>query len=288
MISGGTWSGGSVAVQSEPVTPTPALTIAPADTSGPAPTDSVPTPFVIIATAPAPEIAVVPTGRSSSAQPTLALTDFDTRGLRVEMLALFTAGNAGDQPALYSAARSRWPESGSLVAGEIGIGPEGTPIVRAVYLEDSNGLRLNDAGELALKVYFGEDGTGNDLTVSVQTTDGKTSFPVANNVSSSGDNYIRFNLPPGGKEIVGNINPGDHFILALTRPATRAISGSAPTPTSVYTPPPTLTAPPTTEVPPPTPRLTPAQRLYPNATHSIVNAFHAAKRCACRAATRGI
>ncbi len=293
MITGGTGPNGSATAQSAPVavpvvlpspTPTTTPTIAPTDIPAPAPT-----PIIIVVTPPAPETTVVPTGRPPPMQQTLTLTDFATTGLTVQMLALFAAGNAGDQPALYSAAGSKWLESGSLVEGETDIGPDGTAIVRITYLEDGNTLRLNDSAALALKDYFGADGEGNDLMVWVQTAEGSIHFPVVSNVKSSGGNFINFNLPPEGNAIVGGINPGERFILALTKPVSTttasvalptrvrsAVSTSEPT----HTPVPSATLPPTptATLPPSTPTLTPAERLYPNPTHSVVKDLEKGKR----------
>ena len=59
-------------------------------------------------------------------QSELALSDFDQDGLEVEALALFIAGDAGSEPALYNAS-SRWDASGELLDGEIGISAGNVP-----------------------------------------------------------------------------------------------------------------------------------------------------------------
>ena len=46
-------------------------------------------------------------------QSELALSDFDQDGLEVEALALFVAGDAGSEPALYNVS-SRWDASGEV------------------------------------------------------------------------------------------------------------------------------------------------------------------------------
>ena len=148
------------------------------------------------------------------------MSDFDDDGLEAEVLALFVAGNSGDEPALYNSA-SRWTASGSLLEGsDIGIGEDEEAIVRVMYLESYGGgevLRLNDAGELALSDYFGEGGDGNDLTISVQTSDGVVSFPASGG-HSAGGNYVNFNIPNEAGSLIADIGEGDRFILALTRP----------------------------------------------------------------------
>ena len=64
--------------------------------------------------------------------------------LEVEALALFVAGDAGSEPALYNVS-SRWDASGELLAGEIGIGPDNVPVQRVMSLSDGATLRFNDA-----------------------------------------------------------------------------------------------------------------------------------------------
>ena len=134
------------------------------------------------------------------------------------MAALFEAGDAGSDPALYSASGSRWTESGSLVDGEALLG-EGSSIVR-VMLPESDGslLRLNDGGPLVLRDYFGSSGDGADLTVWIQTAQGAASF-AASDVRSVGSSYVNFNVPQAARSTLSGIASGDRFILALTRPA---------------------------------------------------------------------
>ena len=79
-------------------------------------------------------------------------------------------------------------------------------------------LRLNDAGALVLKDYFGAGGAGHDLTVWVQTAEGKASF-AASDVYSAGSNYVNFNLPPDARALIAGIEAGERFILGLTRPS---------------------------------------------------------------------
>ena len=110
------------------------------------------------------------TPESSEAQETadLSLSDFDQEGLETEVLALFVAGDEGDEPALYNAG-DRWDASGSLVEGDVDLGPDEVELQRVMYLPDGDVLRLNDAGALVLKDYFGAGGAGHDLTVWVHS-----------------------------------------------------------------------------------------------------------------------
>ena len=130
---------------------------------------------------------------------------------------MFEAGDAGSEPALYSASGSRWTESGSLVDGEVLL-DEGSSIVR-VMLPKSDGslLRLNDGGPLVLRDYFGSSGDGADLTAWIQTAQGAVSF-AASDVGSVGSSYVNFNVPQAARSTLSGIASGDRFILALTRP----------------------------------------------------------------------
>ena len=192
----------------------------------------------------------------AAAQGQLSLSDFDREGLEVEALALFIAGDAGSEPALYNAS-SRWDASGELLDGEIGIGQDDVPVQRIMSLSDGATLRFNDAdGDLSLKDHFGANGDGSDLTVWVQTAGGSVSFP-ASGFGSAGGNYINFNVPSNAAAHVAGIGAGDRFILALTRPT--PIPTPSPTPSPTPTPEPTPTPTPSpTPTPTPSPTPTPA------------------------------
>ena len=173
-------------------------------------------------------------GGVSASDSSLELSDFNREGLEVEVAALFEAGGAGSDPALYSASGSRWTESGSLVDGEVLLG-EGSSIVR-VMLPQSDGslLRLNVDGPLVLRDYFGSSGGGADLTVWIQTAQVAVSF-AASDVSSVGSSYVNFSVPQAARSTLSGIASGDRFILALTRPAPEP----DPTPTPEPAPEPT-------------------------------------------------
>lgn len=165
----------------------------------------------------------VPSG-PAHAQAGPELADFDRAGLAVEALALFTAGDTGDEPALYSAAGS--------------LGPDAEAIVRVLYVASYDGgavLRLNDAGPLVLREYFGPGGAGNDLTVWVQTAGSTVRFP-ASGVRSVGGNYVNFGVGAAAAPVLGGIAAGDRFILALTRPAPAPTVTATSTATATGTP----------------------------------------------------
>ena len=199
-----------------------------------------------------------------AAQGQLSLSDFDREGLEVEALALFIAGDAGSEPALYNAG-SRWDASGELLDGEIGISAGNVPVQRVMALSDGATLRFNDAdGDLSLKDYFGANGDGSDLTIWVQTAGGSVSFP-ASGFHSAGGNYINFNVPSNAAARIAGIGAGDRFILALTRPT--PIPTPSPTPSPTPTPEPTPTPTPSpTPTPEPTPTPTPSPTPTPEPT----------------------
>ena len=155
----------------------------------------------------------------------LTVADFADNGLETVVLASFDSG--GDTT-FYSAADSRWGESGKLVEGDVDLN-ENTRIVR-VMAPNSDGslLRLNDNGGLTLRDFFGPSGTGADLTVWVQTSAGKASFP-ANDIDKVGGNYVNFKVPSDDRSILTGIGSGDRFLLALTRPAPNTPAAGDPT-----------------------------------------------------------
>ena len=203
------WSPSRIAVSEISSTAPPTTTTtAPATT-----TTTTTTPATTTTTTTAPP-------NNGGTQSQLRLSDFDREGLEVEALALFTAGEAGSAPALYSASGSRWTASGSLLAGDAAIGPDQEAIVRIMHVMSEQGnstLRLNDGGPLVLGDYFGSGGAGHDLTVWVQTAGGTTSF-AASSYRSVGGNYINFGLSSQTANLIADISAGDRFILALTRP----------------------------------------------------------------------
>ena len=159
----------------------------------------------------------------------LSVADFDQRGLETVVLASFDAG--GDTT-LFAAADSRWGAVGTLVEGDVAFDDD-TSITR-VMLPNSDGslLRLNDSdGDndgLVLRDFFGQSGTGADLTVWVQTSSGTVNF-AASDTDTVGKNYVNFNVPTSSRAVVSGIDTGDRFLLALTRPAPNTAATGDPT-----------------------------------------------------------
>ena len=176
---------------------------------------------------PTPSPSPPPTPSPSPAE--LALSDFDREGLETEALALFVAGDAGSEPALYNVS-SRWDASGELLDGDVYIGPGDVPLQRILHQAGSATLRFNDGNaDLSLKDYFGTGGPGRHLTIWAQTAGERVSFP-ARAVASAGGNYVNFNVPSAANALFAGIGSGDRFILALTRPAKQSQTETANTP----------------------------------------------------------
>ena len=70
-------------------------------------------------------------------------------------------------------------------------------------------------------------GEGLEATVHVQTLDGVESFEVDGAISTSGSNFIRFNIPSALSTLLNGISIGDRFIFAITAPVVSAFTGDA-------------------------------------------------------------
>ena len=87
--------------------------------------------------------------------PELELSDFDRKGMRVDVLALIRAG-AGANGAIYAT-----PPRGSVgerVAGELGLGRDETVITRIRRLRGGTMVLINDNAPLVLADYSGLPG----------------------------------------------------------------------------------------------------------------------------------
>ena len=157
----------------------------------------------------------------------LELTDFDLSGLDADTLALIDA-TAGE---FWYIGAPRTPLTGTLLAGELGIGASNTVITRFRRHNILGTLFLvlnddNNPGPLSLIDYFGTGGAGNDLTLHLQDDTGHASMPVAGQIDGTGgDAWIRFRLTTAVQTVATRIDSGGRFLFALTRPspALRAI-----------------------------------------------------------------
>ena len=155
----------------------------------------------------------------------LALADFDTTGLEVDMLALLRAGSGGGGTLFALPPRG---VVGALLGGDIGLGPDDEHITR-IRRRGGDSLAFNDNGPLSLADYFGPGGDGADLTLYVQTVAGVGSLPVSM-ATSAGGNFIQFGpLGSALDALVDDIADGHRFIVAFARPAPVeiAVSGTA-------------------------------------------------------------
>ena len=170
----------------------------------------------------------VPTGGGVVAQAPLTLADFDAAGKEVELLALIEAGPnnlINGIVLLYQV--SPWnPPAGTLVDGELGIGPDNAAVTRIRLRRNLEQIQINHGTSgFSLQTYLGVGGAGSNLTGHFQSSDGSVTFPVAG--QSFGSGYASFDYPQSQRQIVTGIATGDRFILAFYRdlPPPAQVSG---------------------------------------------------------------
>ena len=157
---------------------------------------------------------LVPTGGKVVAQETLTLADFDATGKEVVLLALVIAEDLANSSGTVYQAAPRSPTVGSLVAGELGIGPDNVPIDLIRLGVDS--IQVNHSTEgFLLREYFRDDGAGSDLTGHFQSSDGSATFPLGG--ENNGSKYAVFNFPASQRALIIETGTGDLFILAFYR-----------------------------------------------------------------------
>ena len=145
------------------------------------------------------------------------LTDFNSAGLQVVMLARITAGGGG---VFYADGVSRTPASGSLTGGSLTIDDptstaDGGPFTRFRYVTQQ--INLNDNAAWDQGVYW--RGDGRDLTLYVQTDSQVMSIAVADQFDNAAGNFVRFNLPTAFRTFLAGIGSGTDMLLAFARPA---------------------------------------------------------------------
>ena len=162
----------------------------------------------------------------------LQLSDFDTAGKQVDVLALINGNNG----AIWYADRNRPPAVGSLSAGELGISGTETLISRIWHYAD-NRLRLQDNDQpmtLALNTYFGPGGAGNDLSITIQDETGAATQVIAGNIERSGGQFVNLEITREMETVADRIDGGGLFILALWR------TGNQPPTVAIVTAPATV------------------------------------------------
>ena len=155
-----------------------------------------------------------------------ALTDFDSSGLQVVMLARLTTGSGG---VFYADGVNRTPAAGSLRAGSLTIDDptttqDGGPFTRIRYVD--NQLNLNDNAAWNQQTYFAGD--GNDLRIYIQTDAQVMSAPVSGNFAAGG-NFVRISVPTAMQTFLAGIGSGADILIAFARP-----SGTAPVAQSAW------------------------------------------------------
>ena len=156
----------------------------------------------------------VPTGGPVVAQGTLTLADFDAAGKEVVLLALVNAFDLANSSGTVYQAAPRSPTAGSLVAGELGIGPNNVPV--DLIRLNTNSIQVNHSTEgFLLREYFRDDGAGSDLTGHFQTSDGSATFALGG--ENNGSKYAVFDFPASQSALIDGTGTGDLFILAFYR-----------------------------------------------------------------------
>ena len=160
------------------------------------------------------------TGGSISANVTkveaFGLSNFDDEGLWVDVKAIITAGSSSDndwyRPSSNVGTLEDTANSDIWLNGD---NVTGTAINRIRY--SNNILTLNDADiptALTLSTHFGS-GTSN-WTLHIQTRGGVASTDI---LTGAGNSFARFRFDdPADRTLLAEIDEGDQFIIALTRP----------------------------------------------------------------------
>ena len=157
-------------------------------------------------------------------KPPLLLSDYDQTGKVFDVLALIEAGAPND---IFQ--QSPLTARGSVLEGDIGIGPDDTYITRIRMRLDGAQIIIREAdltaggtsAPLDIFAYLGDGGDGNDLNLDIMTLGGSFSTPVAGNFDSAGNSavQVRLNVPSGKHDILDDIGAGDRFIIAFWREA---------------------------------------------------------------------
>ena len=162
-------------------------------------------------------------------KPPLTLASYDQTGKSFEVLALIESSNRND---VFQ--QSTFPAMGTLLDGEVGVGPDETILnriritpsaTRIILREDDLNIDGN-AAVLDSRDYF-LNGDGSDLTLTIVTVDGSVDIPIADNIdTSSGTNttQLRVNIPTADRSVVNAIDDGDRFIIALWREGPTAVN----------------------------------------------------------------
>ena len=158
-------------------------------------------------------IAGIPSAGGDLTVSGLILSDFDSTGLVVDVLALIVASGGTD---FYR--DSDRGGTDTPLDGELGLGTSETVISRLRW--DGSLLILNDNNspqELDIGAYLGTGGAGSGLSLYLQNDTSVVSFVISDHLDISGGNFIRLIPPADFIAIVNGISTGDRFIFALAQ-----------------------------------------------------------------------
>ena len=208
-----------VSPQPQEVTASPSITgtvsvAAPVTQGLPQPQQVTAAPSITgIVTVAAPVTQVLP-------QPLLALDDFDTTGLELEALALFTAGTQDSAGRIWG--RSPRTVLGTLESGEFDINND-TQQINEIRVFATT-LRFLKNGGTAFSTLFDPSsapaGILSDLTITFQTgadANQIASWTIASEYLNSGGNFLNISIPSAHRALLNGIGNGDRFLVALTK-----------------------------------------------------------------------
>ena len=120
-------------------------------------------------------------------------------------------------------------ERGTLLEGEVGIGPDNVQITRIRKRNNGQQIIIREANldangndvNFNSANYFNTGGAGNDLVLDIVTLSGTLTMAVNGNIDSSGTNttQVRLDIDSSFQAILNDIVENDRFIIALWRPS---------------------------------------------------------------------
>ena len=150
----------------------------------------------------------------------LTISDFDSAGLDVDVLALITADAP---PAIY--ADSNRGGSQTPDVGELGLGTNETLITRIQVTNGGTAISLNDndvPSALTLSSFFGSSNVISSWTFTIQTADHVSS---SDQLASTGGGYANFFFHKADDiASLNGISAGDKFIVAVWKTASIDVS----------------------------------------------------------------
>ena len=147
------------------------------------------------------------------------LADSDDTGLEVDCKALLVASDDATVANFFYEDADRGGTD-EPIDGELGIGADES-LISGFRRRTTTVLQLNDEDNpttFDIGTYFAAGGSGNDLTVYLQTlNDAEVSFSAASIFARA--NQVRFTLPADAQTLLDNLEDGDRWIFKLARAA---------------------------------------------------------------------